>query len=149
MFREEGSAMVEFAVGSTILFLLMFGAMEMCLALYSYHFVSDAAREGARYASVRGSTCANLTPCNATSAQIQSYLESLGYPGASKLTATTTWLSASSTTPTTWTSCGATQCDAPGNAVQVTVTYALPVSIPLWNSTTFNVTSTSQMVIAQ
>ena len=55
--REAGGTLVEFALSATILLTLVFGVMAMCMALYIYHFVSDAAREGARYAMVRGSSC--------------------------------------------------------------------------------------------
>src|SRR6202011_3533565 len=53
---EEGSAIMETAMSSLILLTFMFGVMEAAFALYSYHFISEAAREGARYAIVRGST---------------------------------------------------------------------------------------------
>ena len=49
--------MVEMALSMIILLTILFGLIEMCLALYTYHFVSDAAREGSRYAIVHGSTC--------------------------------------------------------------------------------------------
>ncbi len=52
---ERGSSAVEFALSAAVLFMLMFGVMLMCLALYSYHFVAEAAREGTRYEMVRGS----------------------------------------------------------------------------------------------
>jgi Flp pilus assembly protein TadG len=139
------------ALGSIILLTMIIGAFEVCLALYTYNFISEAAREGARYAIVRGSGCTSLTNCNATSAQIQTYLQGLAYGGSASsknMTVTTTWLSVSATVPATWTSCGATQCDAPGNAVQVKVTYALPLMLPFRATSTWNMSSTSQMVIA-
>jgi Flp pilus assembly protein TadG len=151
LLSEKGSTIIEMALGSIILFTMIIGAFEICLALYTYNFISEAAREGARYAIVRGSGCTSVTNCNATSAQIQTYVRSLAYGGtasSANMTVTTIWLSASSTTPTTWTSCGATQCNAPGNAVQVKVTYALPLMLPFRATNTWNMSSTSQMVIA-
>lgn len=134
---------------------LLFGAIQIGYALYAYNYVSDAAREATRYAIVRGSTSCTDTPslsnCNATAGQIQTYVRNLGYPGFSSgnVTVTTTWCSASSTPPATWSTCSSTTGNAPGNAVNVVVTYALPFSIPYWRSTTLNVSSTSQMIIQQ
>ena len=148
---DEGSAILEMALSSMIFLTMIIGAFQICLALYTHNYISEVAREGARYAIVRGSGCTSVTNCNATSAQIQTYVRGLAYGGtasSTNMTVTTTWLSASSTTPTTWTSCGATQCDDPGNAVRVTVTYALPLPLPFRAKTTWNMSSTSQMVIA-
>jgi Flp pilus assembly protein TadG len=147
---EDGAAIVEMALGSMILLSMIMGTLEMCLALYTYNFTSEAAREGARYAIVRGSSCTSLTNCGATSAQIQTYVQGLygGSSSVSNMTVTTTWLTASSTQPTTWTSCGSTQCNDPGNAVQVTVTYAFPLNLPFLSKTTLTMSSTSQIVIA-
>jgi Flp pilus assembly protein TadG len=151
---EEGAAIVEFAMSAIVLLCMMIGIMELSLALYSHDYVSEAAREGSRYAMVRGSTsCLNtpsLTNCNATAALIQSYVQGLGFPGigSTSTTVTTTWLSASATQPTTWTACANT-CNAPGNLVKVRVVYSFPLSIPFISSQTLSIGSTSQMVIAQ
>ncbi|WP_348262312.1 pilus assembly protein [Telmatobacter sp. DSM 110680] len=146
---EEGSNIVEMAVVSSVLLAVLFGIVELSLAMYTYNYVSDAAREGTRYAMVRGSSCSVLTNCGVTSAQIQTYVQSLGYPGmnAANTTVTTTWLSPSTTTPVTWTVCGST-CNAPGDAVQVKVTYSFKLSIPFVPNSTLNLHSTSLMVIA-
>ena len=47
---------METAMSMIILLTFMFGVMEAGFALYSYHFISEAAREGTRYAIVRGAT---------------------------------------------------------------------------------------------
>ncbi len=146
---DEGSNIVEMAVVSSVMFAVLFGIVELSLALYTYNYVSDAAREASRYAIVRGSSCSVLTNCGVTGAKIQTYVQNLGYPGmnAANTTVTTTWLSPSTTTPVTWTACGS-QCNVPGNAVQVTVTYSFPLSIPFVPKSTLSLHSTSQMVIA-
>ena len=109
---DAGATVVEFAVASSALFMLLFGIIQACLALYTYNYVSDAARSATRYASVRGSNCSGMTDCNASGAQIQTYLRSIPYPGinSSDLNASATWLSASSTQPT------------PGRRAQINVT---------------------------
>ena len=54
--EETGSTLVETALSITILLVLVIGIMDACLMVYSYHFISNAAREGTRYAIVRGNT---------------------------------------------------------------------------------------------
>jgi Flp pilus assembly protein TadG len=157
--REDGRSIVEFAFACAVVFGMLFGVIYFSMALYTYHYISEAAREGSRYAMVRGSTChANtpgLTNCGTsgiTSAQLQTYVQDLGYPGinaASNMVVTTTWYTASSTQPTTWTACRTGTCNAPGNIVKVQVAYTYPLSIPFYGKKTLSMTSTSQMVIAQ
>jgi len=151
---EEGATLVEMAVSSATLFCVLFGIIWMCMALYSTNFVSEAARDAARWAIVRGSTSCgntpNLTDCNASAAEIQTYVQNMGYPGitSANLNVTTTWLSASATQPTTWTAC-ASVCNAPGNEVEVAVSYSVPFFIPFVNISAISVSSTSEMVISQ
>ncbi len=153
--EESGATLVETALSATILIAMLIGMMQMSLALYTYLFVSEAAREATRYAIVRGSTsCTNspdLPHCNASSADIQNFLRTSGYPGliANNLTATTSWLTVSSETPAIWSACSSGTCNGPGNLVNVTVKYTFPLSIPFVPSSTLTMSSTSQMVIAQ
>jgi Flp pilus assembly protein TadG len=155
IFSEEGSSLVEMALSCAVVVTMLLGIVEMSFALFSYDYISDAAREGSRYAIVRGSkSCSNtpsLTNCNATADKVQTYIKGLGYPGinSANMTVTTTWLTASATKPTTWSTCSSGTCNAPGNIVKVQVNYAFPISIPFVRLTTINVASTSQMVIAQ
>ena len=159
---DSGTELVEFAMAASVLMVLLIGTVYTCFALYTGHFVSEASLAGARWAMVRGSaSCTdtpNLTDCNATAAQIQTYVQGLSYPGisSSSLTVTPTWCSVSGGTPATWTSCSSATSNAPGNAVQVLVSYPFPLPIPtaalnhLTNiSHTFTLSSTSQLVISQ
>lgn len=147
---ESGASMVEAAVSFLFLITIMFGTLEMFLALSAYDYVSNAAREATRYAAVRGSSCTKLTNCGVTSTQIQIYVQNVPFPGinANNVSVATTWLSSSGSTPATWTACN-NQCNTPGNAVQVVVSYPFPLSIPFVPKSTLSVSSTSQMVIAQ
>jgi Flp pilus assembly protein TadG len=150
--RGDGAAIIEFAVAAALLMPVLFGIIEMSLAFYSFNFVAEAAREATRYAAVRGSTSCQNTPglgdCNFTTlAPLQTYVRGLGLPGANNVTVSVSWLSASNTTPTTWTACG-TPCNAPGNEVKVFVRYTLPLAIP-YAGTRFSFGSTSEMVISQ
>jgi Flp pilus assembly protein TadG len=146
---ESGTSLVEFAISASLLLMLMFGIIEICFALYTYNYVSDAARVATRYAVVRGSSCTDMPDCDITAAEVQTYVRGIAYPGINpaNLTTSTTWLSASSSQPTTWTAC-AGQCNAPGNAVEIQVTYAFPLFVPFWRSSSLSLTSTSQMVIS-
>lgn len=143
---QEGAAMVEFALSALILLSLVFGVMIICTALYTYNAISEIAREGSRYAIVRGSACNSFSDCNVTSAQVQSYMRNIGFPGINpaNLTATASW-------PTTGISCtpSVSPCNNPGNLVAVTVNYQFGLNLPFVSSQTLSMTSTSEMVISQ
>jgi Flp pilus assembly protein TadG len=138
---EEGATLVEFALSSIVLFMTLFGIIGVSGALYTYNFVTDAAHEATRYAIVRGSACTFSANCPVTSAQLQTYVRSLSYPGIvpADLTAVATWSGAN------------TPSNAPGNMVSVTVTYTYPLNIPFWphSGEILHLTSTSQMAISQ
>lgn len=176
---EEGASLVEMALSATVVFMMLFGVIEICLAFYTYNYVSDAAREATRYAIVRGAPACDISitfpNCDLKPASIGSttdptqnpvlqYIESLGYPGLnpSYLSANVTWWSAHVTqggangfSTTDWnTQCtsvdlGNQPCNTPGDAVQVVVTYAFPLNIPFLGNQSINVTSTSKMVISE
>lgn len=135
---ESGSSLVEFAAASTILFMLVFGVMAICLALYSYNIVSEAAREATRFAIVRGSACTKTLPCNATKDQIQTYVQGLGFPGINPTSLTVTS-----------DCCWPNGNKNPGSPVKVTVQYTFPLAIPFVPSRTLTMSSTSQMLISQ
>lgn len=162
---ESGGTLVETAISMSLFFLLIFGILEGSLAAYSYHYISHAARQGARYAIVRGSdwsaNCTDYTDagCIATSDQISQYIDSLGFPGidASKIQVTvqcaTVTTTATTATLGSFGTYGST-CNAATDLVQVTVSY--PFSVPIagvngscgGTSPSFCMSSTSQMSIA-
>lgn len=155
--RQRGSAIIEFAVASLVFLAFLFGIIDFARILYTYEFVSYAARSGARWASVRGSSCeatngtAACSPTSsvttgATQTDIQTYVQSLNLPGIapSGITATPTW-------PQTGTGCPAnpSASNSPGCPVKVTVTYNYVSAIPFARITTLTLTADSQMVISQ
>jgi len=84
--RQRGSTVAEFAWVFPLLLITLGAIWDFGRAMYAYHFIANAARQGARWASVRGSSsfegCPTAsTPCPATAAQIQSYVQSLAPPG--------------------------------------------------------------------
>jgi Flp pilus assembly protein TadG len=172
---EQGSVLIEFGLVVLLLLLLMFGIIDFARALYAYHFVANAAREGTRYSIVRGSSfqgtsCgSSAAECDATSSDVQSYVQGLATGigiSASSLVVNTTWLG---TGPS-----GSDEanggCDMsngnsnnPGCLVQVQVQYPFNFILPfmptrtcplqITSSQTISanicMSSTSQMVISQ
>jgi len=146
---ERGSTLPEMAIAAVAVLMLIFGIIDFGRAMYTYGFVSYLARQGARWAVVRGSTsCANsnnqLVDCNATQAQVQSYVQSLseGATIASDFTVTV-----NPGTPTCPPDSPAT--NAPGCTVAVQVTYPFNFGMGFMPKGTYNISSTSTMVISQ
>jgi Flp pilus assembly protein TadG len=142
--RQRGSSLPETAIVMAVLLGMICGVIDFGRALYTYGFVAQIARQGARWAIVRGSQCTLLTDCNATSPQIQTYVQSLAYgfitPSAIQVIAT-------------WPTCPAgSSGEEPGCTVSVKVTYPFKFVLP-WMPTgsagALNMTSTSLMVISQ
>ena len=155
---ERGDGMLEFAISAVVLFTCIFGIIGCSQLLYAYHFTSYAAREATRYAMVRGSTWGGITcatvntfVCNATAANVQTYVQSIVPPGMTSgtpLTVTTTWpgseLVGSATTCTT-----ANGNNSPGCLVMVQVNYSFSYLLPFLPATALNLKSTSEVVILE
>lgn len=136
---ESGQSLVEAALSLSVLLMMVFGVITGALMLYTYHYLSYAARIGSRYAIVRGSACdaSNGMPdCpSVTSDQVQTYVRSIHYAGidAAQTSITVTWPSG----------------NTPGNPVNVTAQYPFPFTVPFMNATTYTLHSSSQMIISQ
>ncbi len=146
--HERGATTVEFALSALILMTIVIGVMNMCLAIFSYHLVAQAARDGSRYAMVRGNTCSAAgASCTISAAAVQTYLQNQGYPGIvpANLTVTTTY----SAYPSGTTCSPNLNCENPGNLVKVKVVYAYDLHIPFMPRNTLQLTSSSAMVISQ
>ena len=144
----RGQALFEILVSLIVFITMLLAVIQMGLAAYSYHFISEAAREGARWAMVRGSACTSFTTaCPAAATDIQNYVTGLGYPGitASAMTVTASWCGPTSSTPP---ACS-TGTNAPGQIVRVAVQYKFPVGIPFVPTSTITMNAMSQMVISQ
>ena len=162
---EQGSSLVEFALIFLVMMAMMLGIIDFCRAAYSYHFVSDAAREATRYAAVRGSTCTNDGSCAndgnctnyATRTCVPTYVESIAPPGIDT-SSTGCGGSGCLATSASWTPlanspavCNSTN-NAPGCTVQVKVSYTFTFLFPLvyrtFSSTgTMTLSSSSEMII--
>lgn len=69
---DQGQTLVEFALASTVFFTTIFGTIIFGIGVWQYNMVSDLAQEGARWASVHGSS--SLSP--AVQAGVQTYVQS-------------------------------------------------------------------------
>jgi Flp pilus assembly protein TadG len=149
--RERGTTLLESAVTISVLLLMMFGVVGFGTALYTYHFVSNTAREATRWASVRGSTCPQDMPvlsggCPAADTDVTAYVQNLSTGiglDPTKVTTTTTWVAP----PNNLAIC-ASRPNSPGCVVKVQVQYSFQFLFPLLPSG-FTMQSTSQMVISQ
>lgn len=136
---QRGASLPETVIVMAVLMFLILGIIDFGRALYTYSFVAQLAREGARWAIVRGTDCTVLTDCSATQAEVQTYVQSLseGATTASSITATYT-------SP----SCGGSPPFAPGCTIAVTVSYPFKFMFPFLPSSTLNFSSTSEMVVS-
>lgn len=152
--EDRGSEAVEFALAVSIWMAISFMIMYVSFALYAAHFVANAAEEGARYASVRGSSwnnasCSSMTlDCSASSTDISSYVKNAAPPGlsTSSLGISTSWPGTTSSGTTCDTADGT---NSPNCIVQVTVSYNLSFPLPFIAHGQRLFSSTSQMTIVR
>jgi len=151
---ERGATLVEAALVTILLLTILFGIVAFGHALYTYHFVSNAAREATRWASVRGAKCSGLAGgCPALASDVANYVKAVSGMGLdpTKITVNTTWLPS----PSADVLCPYTVSPSqfpenyPGCVVQVQVVYTYNFIFPLLPTSPFNMQSTSQMVISQ
>lgn len=152
---EDGSTLMESALSLSVLLCLMLSIIGISQAAYAHHFVTFAARQGARYAMVRGSTFAGTAcgstdafACQASATNVQNYV--LGHLplgiSSSAVTVQTTWpgLAASGLSCLTLSGTNSPGCD-----VQVTVNYVFKYRLPYLPSGALHLASTSTLMIAQ
>lgn len=160
--REDGgNQLVEFSLSLALLLTLMFGVLDCSRAMFSYHFATYAAQEGARYAIVRGShwktNCATSAPpnftltygCVAAQSDVQNYVKSLALPGInqSNMTVTAAW---PGTTPDC--SSGCTACSTTnkqGCMVKVRVAYQFGFMMPFLPKNAISFSGTSVKAIQE
>jgi hypothetical protein len=116
--NDRGSALVEFALTTLLVLVLVFSVWETIMIVYTYNVMAGAAKEGVRYAVVHGAGNSVLctAPCTGTCTTtvgcvqnvVQDYAK-YSFHDVSALTATVTYPDGSSQAP---------------NRVRVVVTYA-------------------------
>jgi Flp pilus assembly protein TadG len=127
---DRGQATIEFAMTSVVFFLLVFGIMNFSLAVYSFNQVANAAREGTRYASVRGATASSPAGSDDVARFVKNEAAGLN-PG--NITVSTTW----------------NPDNNPGSFVTVDVQYQFAFVMPFLNLPQLSLESSSQLVITQ
>jgi Flp pilus assembly protein TadG len=146
--KERGSTLLEYGLVIAMMVIVMVAIIEFGQALYTYHFVSNAAREATRWASVRSLTT-NLPGGAATKGNVQqTFASAASLAGMGldhhQITIDTTWIAPPTPTP---------KCTPPANkpgcVVQVNVTYSYNFFFPFLPTSPVIMTSTSQMVITQ
>ena len=147
---------MEFALIALVLLAMILGIIDFCRAAYTYHFVSNAAREATRYAAVRGYTCNDDSSCSQATPDtgpatpvntvVQDYVASIAPPGidSTQITTTPTW-PVQANSPTSCSTAG--HENDPGCTVQVTVSYNFSFVSPLVRTGTLTLSSTSEMII--
>jgi Flp pilus assembly protein TadG len=128
--RPNGQGIAEFALVASFFFLLLFGIIEMGIAVFRYNTVCDAAREAARYAIVHNP--GSLNP--ATTDQIVAVAVDHA-PFLSKTDVTVTFPS----DPT----------DTTQEDVLVSISHSYTPNIPFMSAVQLHLTSKSQMLLSQ
>jgi Flp pilus assembly protein TadG len=173
--RESGAALVEYAFVALFFLSLLFGISAFGHALYIYHALNNAAKEGTRWAAVNGYTCSDDNSCNgvngmntnpATRGQINAYVVAHFPPSvdSAKARVISDFVHPAGSPPvctgqvktTTGATVGPIE-NYPGCTVQVTVSYAYNFNFPLVANTTqitppclqagYCLSSTSELVI--
>ena len=121
---ERGAAMVEFALVAGVIFIpLVFGTIEFGRLISAKTTITAAAREGVRFAIVRGSTSGANGGTVADSAAVANYVK--GRTQLTPITVKSTW----------------TGLKDPGDTVTVEVTYVYTPVVPVISSKTIKSTS--------
>jgi len=152
--KQRGTTLVEFAFVIITFMTFLFGIIGFGHALYTYHFLNNAAKDATRWAAVNGSNC-GLPPlgdnsCNGTApmnngpasaTDLDTYVRShvpTGINGAVGSNAASTplavnvaWTAPSGSPPIC-----TTVANSPGCTVSVTVSYAFNFILPLLPTTT-------------
>jgi len=138
---ENGSMLIEFSLSVWTLFLIIFLIFEFCMTVYTYSVLSNAAREGIRYAVVHGtdnsscsgpsSGCGDSSGSNVT-AVVNSYA-AISFHDIRGMTVTPSWPDGTST---------------PSSRVVVTITYPyVPyLQLPGFSAPTMTVTAEGRVV---
>lgn len=128
--RSPGQTFAEFGVSAGVFLLLLFGIMQMAMAVNAYNDISTAAREAARYAIVHSPTSA-VPETNSTIAGV-----AVNYAPFLSTADVTVSFPSDARIPT--------QSDA---LIQIAHTY--PLNIPFMSSINLQLSSSSRMLVSQ
>ena len=152
--RTRGQSLVEFALVLPVFLLLLFGLVDGARYVFASNAVSNAAREGARRASVEASWIAKANTscgavggpvCPANAATLRTHvLDAANFEMSPFGSVTNLYISCDGSTPptgqwTTGTAC--TSLTATGDIVSVRVTYSWSAITPIISSIMGNLTA--------
>ena len=90
---QAGQALVEFSLAVIVLMVLVIGVVEAGRAVWNYNTLSNAVREGSRYAIVHGGAAADPAGPTPNNAQVELQVEQFASGlDTGDLTVTSTWL---------------------------------------------------------
>jgi len=125
---QHGQSLTELPIVLVLFLVLTFGIVDAGRLIFAYNVVSASAREGVRWAVVRGGASGRT----ATAADVTSFVQ--GVAIGTPVTVAVTW----------------TPDNQPGSTVAVTVTNTFAPIAPFpMVPNTINLTSTSKMVISR
>jgi Flp pilus assembly protein TadG len=127
---QDGATAVELAIVLPVMLAVVFGIVLTSIAVFLYTTAAHAAREGARYAIVRGATPGNLLD-DATDADVRAVVQRLVKLGPPP-EVTTVWRPDKN----------------PGSVVEVTARIPFTLNLPFVPFGPVTFSSTSRMVIA-
>ena len=125
--NEHGNALIELAIVGVLFFTLVLGIMEFGRAIWMYGTVAHLAREGARYAIVRGTESGDT----ASATDVETYVQGRA-AGLTGLAVATVW----------------DPDNDPGSVVQVQVDRTFNPVVPMLGLGSIVLSSTSRMVIS-
>jgi Flp pilus assembly protein TadG len=89
---RRGATVAEMALVLPVVLVFLFGAIDLAQVMYAYGTVSEAARTGARYAIVHGSSASSPVGPSANDATVTSVVKSNAVAlDTTRLTVTSTW----------------------------------------------------------
>jgi Flp pilus assembly protein TadG len=143
MFRysqARGETLIEFALSFTLFLATVLGMMQFGIGVWQYNMLSNLAQEGARWASVRGSS----SSFSASETGVQSFVRGR----ALGLSPTVNVYSASSSNVCSTTHVDPSMLD-PGDGVCVNVTKTFAPLTRIVPMSTLTLSATAQMIIAR
>lgn len=151
--------MVEFAFIILLLMTIMLGIIEFSRALYTYHHLSNVARDATRWVLVNGANCNGDTSCNgvygmnngpASATDVQTYVKNHTPQGidTTQLTVTACGTQGGSMCAESPSSLCTATVNNQGCTVKVTVSYPFTFILPIFSSNPINMSSSSEMVIS-
>lgn len=163
--KDDGQNLIEYALALIVSLIMLFGIVDFSRALYAYHFVSNAAREATRWASVNGAGCAldvshvSCTGQTYTTSYGSTFLMNNGPASADDIKNYVTnnlvppGIDPAKVTPSVkFTAPTGSPSSCPSNndgcTVEVEVQYKFNFVAPIISTATVTMSSTSEMVIA-